>query len=569
MSRRTLRAIRCYYSTSASNVPIIHIPKADVYRFGDPNAARPIFRDLQWTINEDEAWAVIGSGSGEKATLFQMLVGHLRLSPPPPPPGGMFPFLCIPTFGSPRDPFECISIVSFGNRRRAAGGAFYDYSARYGAVRDEDRITLRQSMFPETIPREFDTGPPTEVIPLSEQEQQFFDVLVERMGLKDLLDLPLIALSNGQTRRARIIKAILSKPELLLLDEPLTGLDVQNRPTLLKILRSLHAARSPRVILGLRTQDPVPEWITHVALVNGGKVLTGPKEEMLSVATKIGLEANKPMISSTAKATTSPSERKLLVEMKNVNVKYGPRAVLKSINWEVRQGDRWHLQGTNGSGKTTLLSLLTGDHPQSYTQPHLHLHSLPRRRIPTPHLHSLTGLVSPELFDAFPRRAGMSVWEAVGTGFDGGFVPQGEHGVGLGVMTPLDAERLRKRVDRCWEVLEALGPRAWAGNDGIASDVTEAFKDRAFVDLSVGEQRMVLLMRALVGRPPLVLLDEVWSGMDQGMVSAARRYLREGGGVGPEQGVVVITHWEDEVPWVAEDGVKRYHLRNGEGKVVV
>jgi hypothetical protein len=115
-------------------------------------------------------------------------------------------------------------MVSFGNRRRAAGGAFYDYTARYGAVREEDRITLRQSMFPETQPQEFNTGPPKEVIPLSKQEQEFFDLLVDKMGLAALLDLPLVALSNGQTRRARIIKAILSKPELLLLDEPLSKL---------------------------------------------------------------------------------------------------------------------------------------------------------------------------------------------------------------------------------------------------------------------------------------------------------------------------------------------------------
>lgn len=159
----------------------------------------------------------------------------------------------------------------------------------------------------------------------------------------------------------------------------------------------------------------------------------------------------------------------------------------------------------------------------------------------------------------------MSVWEAVGTGFDGGFVPRGERGVGAGVMAPLDEAGVRWRVQRCGEVLEALGPRAW-GPDAGGGESTEAFAKRAFVDLTVGEQRMVLLMRALVGRPPLVLLDEVWSGMDEGMVRAARKYLREGG-VGDDQGVVVITHWEDEVPWGEEDGVKRFKLDGGEGSV--
>lgn len=155
-----------------------------------------------------------------------MLLGHLRISPSPPGPGGLFPFLTAQATGLPRDPLECISIVSFGNRRRAAGGAFYDYTARYGAVREEDRLTLRQSMFPETQPWEFrlTTSTPENPPParLSEQEMQVFNRLVDKMGLAALLDLPLIALSNGQTRRARVIKAILSRPELLLLDEPLS-----------------------------------------------------------------------------------------------------------------------------------------------------------------------------------------------------------------------------------------------------------------------------------------------------------------------------------------------------------
>lgn len=101
-------------------------------------------------------------------------------------------------------------MVSFAHRPRSSGGAFYDYTARYGAVREEDRITLRQNMFPDTA----EHGPNT---------INDFDDLADKLGLKDLLDLPLVALSNGQTRRARILKALLSKPELLLLDEPLSA----------------------------------------------------------------------------------------------------------------------------------------------------------------------------------------------------------------------------------------------------------------------------------------------------------------------------------------------------------
>lgn len=227
-----------------------------------------------------------------------------------------------------------------------------------------------------------------------------------------------------------------------------------------------------------------------------------------------------------------------------------------------------------GSGKTTLLSLLTGDHPQSYTQlpptSHLILFGRPRSRIPTPHLRSFIGLVSPELYNAFPRRAGMTVWEAIGTGFDGGFVPYGEKGVGVGLNGQLSDEEISWRVDRMWDVLIGLRPDTWfnvhLGKGEGSRAAAESFKARQFVDLSAGEQSMVLLMRALVGKPQLIFLDEVWSGMDDAMVRAARDYLRAE--IGGQQAVVVISHWEDEVPWSKKDGVRRFRLAAGEGAEV-
>lgn len=125
--------------------------------------------------------------------------------------------------------------MSFAHRPRASGGAFYDYTARYGAVREEDRITLRQNMFPEhttndpnhpplyTI-EEISTSSKDEITEKNKQveRQRKFEEWVSKLGLEKFLDLPFIALSNGQTRRARIVKALLDSPELLLLDEPLS-----------------------------------------------------------------------------------------------------------------------------------------------------------------------------------------------------------------------------------------------------------------------------------------------------------------------------------------------------------
>lgn len=225
-----------------------------------------------------------------------------------------------------------------------------------------------------------------------------------------------------------------------------------------------------------------------------------------------------------------------------------------------------------GSGKTTLLALLTGDHPQSYTQrgnSSLALFGSPRHKIATPALQARVALVSPEVSNAFPRREGTTVWDVIGTGFGGGFVPRD-------VRSGVGAEEGARREARMWEVLGALGPAAWAQVrspiDGPtrraeAEESTRAFARREFVSLSSGEQSVVFLARALVGRAPLVLLDEVWSGMDEGMVRAARHFLRSEGGIGREQAVVVISHWEEEVPWKADDGLRRVVLEEGGARI--
>ncbi|OCH89415.1 P-loop containing nucleoside triphosphate hydrolase protein [Obba rivulosa] len=558
----------------ASALPILHIPKSSIYAFGETPPADPVLRDVSWTIQPNEAWAVLGSGSGSsKTALFEALAGHRRLHPPPP--GGLFPFL------QGRDSHDEVRTVSFAHRPSSAGGEFYDYTARYGAVRDEDKKTLRETFFPETARPLHKLAMPDllkpsgESGPVADYEQErakheWFEELTQRLDLGRLLDLPVIALSNGQTRKARIAKALLQHVELLILDEPLTGLDTPTRTLLLSFLHALHtldSPRSPHIILGMRIKDPLPDWISHIAVVRGDRtLLTGKKENVLR-------ESYLPVHGASASSPAHEHRRTHgdeVIRISDLSVSYGPRDVLKSINWTIHRNSRWHLMGANGAGKTTLLAMLTGEHPQSYSQSRrLSLFGRPRSQWPTPQLNARIGRVSPEIHNAFPRRYAMTVWDAIGTGFEGGFVPRGRRRVGFfdGVDLQEGGELEQWRVSRMHDVLAALGPRAWRGyisKDAAITDEDLAFAKRAFVDLSPGEQSIVLLMRALVGQPPLVLLDEAWAGMDDGMVQAARRYL-SGEGLTESQACVVVSHWEDEVPWNREDGVRRFLLRDGEG----
>ena len=157
----------------------------------------------------------------------ELLTGDLRISPPPPQ--GLYPFL------NGRDIHDKVSLVSFATRLdTSGGGAFYDFTARYGAVREEDKRTLHETFFPELAKPLHALAVPdllthNEDSSLShadhakeESKRKLFAELTDRLGLTQFLDLPMVALSNGQTRKARIIKALLELPELLILDEPLS-----------------------------------------------------------------------------------------------------------------------------------------------------------------------------------------------------------------------------------------------------------------------------------------------------------------------------------------------------------
>lgn len=177
------------------------------------------------------------------------------------------------------------------------------------------------------------------------------------------------------------------------------------------------------------------------------------------------------------------------------------------------------------------------------------LFSQPRRRQPTASLQSLIGCASPEVFAAFPRRLGaraLSVRDAIATGFSSTFAYRPR--------TP----EMSARVDA---LLARLGPLRWGASPAEA----EAFAERAFGELAPGEQSAVLLMRALVSEAPLLVLDEVFAGMDSRMIAAATEYLRDE--LDPKQAVVFITHWEEEVPWDSSV-TRKIILEDGRARVI-
>jgi molybdate transport system ATP-binding protein len=204
-----------------------------------------------------------------------------------------------------------------------------------------------------------------------------------------------------------------------------------------------------------------------------------------------------------------------VVELRSVNVTYGSQRILRDVDWTVRSGDRWAVLGPNGSGKTTLLSLICGDHPQAYCN-------------------------SVKLFGR-QRGTGESIWEIKSSI---GLVSPELH---LYFSEPLSGERTAATGFHDIVTQRPTTPQ----QDRVVAELFAEFgitnlAIRPFAQLSTGEQRLVLLIRALVKGPKLLILDEPFQGLDERAITQARAWLDER--LRPDQTLLFVTHDPAELP---------------------
>lgn len=306
------------------------------------------------------------------------------------------------------------------------------------------------------------------------------------------------------------------------------GLDVQHRERLLGLLGNLANDGLP-IVLVLRPQDEIPSWATDVVTLNQMQIAWhGQPEEYLAerkvIAAKEKAE-KEAYLDKIQKLEDTPREP--VVELRNVNVVYSGNKILDNISWTVKEGERWALIGPNGSGKTTLLSFLTGDHPQAYAND---LFLFGRKRGTGESIWDIkqrVGLVSPEIHLYFNQA--LTGLEAAGTGF-------------FDVVSP------RKLSPEQTQTIERL----------FGEFKLESFLSRRLRDMSTGEQRMVLLIRSLVKMPKLIIWDEPFQGLDDGMIKNVNQWLEDH--MRPEQSLILVTHHEEEIPRAV---TKRFALGPG------
>ena len=330
----------------------------------------------------------------------------------------------------------------------------------------------------------------------SEETQTVYDSLegndeniatvLQRMKIDHLKDKPLIQLSNGENKKLQIAKALLLQPSVLIMDQPFTGLDAATRKFLHELINDL-AERGVAIIV-ITSGEEIPAYITKVLLLKNGKLQSfGSRvvfwENYLEQRSPVSLVIrNKEKLEK--KLLDNAEDFEYAIRMKEVNVQYNKIQILQHINWDVKKGERWLLSGPNGAGKSTLLSLVTGDNPQAYAN---EVYLFDKKRGSGESIWDIKrkiGFLSPELHLFFEQDC--TCFEAIASGlYDT-----------IGLFRQLSQADMQTVYD-------------WAEIGGVE----ELLQKRLF-ELSLGQQRIILLIRALVKNPPLLILDEPCQGID-------------------------------------------------------
>ncbi len=367
----------------------------------------------------------------------------------------------------------------------------------------------------------------------AEDDSEFLsNPLLDTFMMRPLLQKRMVLLSSGEMRRYQLFKYLIKRPKVLIVDNPFIGLDAPMREQLNQFFQQLVDSQEVQIIMVLSMLDTVPEYVTHVVKVDHLKVgekqtraqylscLPDFKADALShLSTELSRHIIELPVHEMANLTEDGSLTDEVISIRNLSLPLPDtnRVLYNGMNWTVRRGEKWALQGRNGAGKSTLLSLICADHPAAYA---CDISLFGRRRGTGESIWEIKkhiGFVSPEFHRAYKEnRPAIDI------------VASGLHdSVGL-------YKRPRpEQLDTCLFWMQVFG--------------IGELKDRQFLTLSSGEQRLCLLARAFVKDPALLILDEPLHGLDTYRRNLVRDIITAFC-QRPDKTLIMVTHYVEELP---------------------
>lgn len=472
----------------------VNIKKMKTIELINARARKPewsMAEPVNFCMEEGEHIAIVGRNGAGKSMFVDLLTGRHPA----------FPDMVRYGFD---EPYDNLKYISFRDTYGGDNDRTYFLQQRWNQMEiDEETPTVGQKLEEAYQLAGEDT-------PARRALQKH---LYELFHLEGLLDKYIILLSSGELRKYKLAASLFTNPRVLIMDNPFIGLDAQTRDQLKELLTMLAKEQGLQIILVLAKTDEIPEFITHIVEVKGMKVMPKVAHRGQSLCNPV---ANAPYSQQGQSpcATAAPEE---VIKFNKVTIRYGTRTILKDLDWTVRKGEHWSLSGQNGSGKSTLLSLVCADNPQSYA---CDISLFGHQRGSGESIWDIKkhiGYVSPEMHRSYKQN--IPAIQIVASGL--------KDTVGLYVK-PNEAEQAQ-----C---------RKWLNIFGIGH-----LADRNFREMSSGEQRLILVARAFVKEPSLLILDEPLHGLDdvnRRMVkNRVDEYCQD-----PEKTLIYVTHYQEELP---------------------
>lgn len=342
------------------------------------------------------------------------------------------------------------------------------------------------------------------------------NILLNTLGINEHINKPVNILSSGELRRFQLAKMLVSCPQVLIVDNPYIGLDKEARTMLTQVFEKL--SKCLTLVLVVSRSEDISKFIERIVWVEDKRVKhTMEAAEFWKKRQASLLPFETSVENIPIENRHNIEEKNSVIDFRNIHIQYGSHTILDQLNWEVKRGEHWALTGENGAGKSTLLSLVCADNPQAYA---CDIRLFGQKRGMGESIWEIKkhiGFVSPELFSTYHRP--LSSIDIVASGMH-------------------DTIGLYKRITPaertiCREWMKAFG--------------ADHLQERNYMHLSTGEQRLVLLIRAFVKNPDLLILDEPFHGLDNHNLLRAQSlidlYMQD-----PSKTLIMVTHYEEELP---------------------
>jgi molybdate transport system ATP-binding protein len=465
-----------------------------------------LFEGLNFEIKKDEHWAIVGESGSGKSAFLHVLAGRSFVL------NGIITHAYFDAYMKEHpvsDPLASYrSLIAYvdikHDFKNLSNTAEFYYQQRFNAGYSDNSPTVEDYLR--------DTASA-----VNPGMTWTLNNVYDTFNLEPLRHQHLIKLSNGESKRLRVGAALLKNPLLLLLDNPLTGLDVSTREQFEDIFSRI--VQSGIAIVMVTNPYDIPKIITHVAALSKNRRLKVCKRQVFEPGTRVRTSQGISDADKLKKIMARGNKQSfdVLVSMRNVRVTYGDSVIFDNINWEIRPGDCWALSGPNGSGKSTLLSLINGDHPQAYANDIVLFDKKRGSGESIWDIKKRIGFMSPELFQYFPYH--FTCLQVVESGF--------YDTIGL----------LRQSQQQNRQIAEK-----WMSLMGLFS-----VRENRLSEIPASQQRMCLLARALVKIPYLLMLDEPCLGFDQSQQQAFKRLIDAMAKLS-DLAIIYVTHHKETLP---------------------